>query len=63
MPHSQISQGVDGGPQPQDPVMASPIYRLEPSCKSLKCDQNKAELIEFLHQEWLIHSLHTQSLK
>ena len=30
MPHSQVNQGVVGGPPDQDPVMASPISRPEP---------------------------------
>uniref|UniRef100_A0AAY5KCL3 Major facilitator superfamily (MFS) profile domain-containing protein n=1 Tax=Esox lucius TaxID=8010 RepID=A0AAY5KCL3_ESOLU len=30
MPHSQVNQGVDGGPPDQDLVMASPISRPEP---------------------------------
>ena len=59
MPHSQVSEGVDEGPPDQDPVMASPISRPESHWKPLECDQeedghkpsNKAELLEFLHQE------------
>lgn len=30
MPHSQVNQGVDGGPQDQDHAMASLISRPEP---------------------------------
>ena len=29
MPHSQVNQGVDGGPPDQDPVMGQPMRKME----------------------------------
>ncbi len=61
MPHSLVKQGVDGGPQDQNPVMVSqspdlnPIENLWNAIKR-KMDghkpSNKTRLLEFLLQEW-----------
>lgn len=40
MPHSQVNQGVDGGPPDQDPVMANPISRPQAHWKP-ECDQEE----------------------
>ncbi len=52
MPHSQVNQGVDGGPPDQDPVMASPISRPEPHSKPLDCDQEEDGWSQAIKAEW-----------
>ena len=51
MPHSQVNQGVDGGPPDQYPVMASPISRPEPHWKFLDFNQEE-DGSQAIKQSW-----------
>ncbi len=56
MPHSQVKQGVDGGPPDQD--QSPDLNPIENPWNVIKRkmdghkQSNKAELLEFLLQEW-----------
>ncbi len=53
IPHSQVNQGVDGGPPDQeDPVIASPISRPKPNWKPLECDQEEDGKSRAINQSW-----------
>lgn len=44
MPYRQVNQGVNGGAEDQDPVMASPISRPEPYLKPLDKEEKKKRM-------------------
>lgn len=52
IPHSQVTQGLDGRQEGQDSVMASPITRPEPHWKPLECDQVKEGRLQAIKQTW-----------